>query len=223
MTLISGTGGKLWQISASAKQIWDPSATNFAAGPDSDGDGILEAGNEVSPTNYTIYYHFGLVEFSSDRSGQTILANGTYLPHYQVPMGTTVELSTSYNTHELPIFFNSAIKNVLGLGDLEATLGHFDVENLPLDGSGGSEDTLKDVFGEARRFVLEVGPEGTTNDQPGGPRAGLYKRAWCRFSEESLGVSLGEAVQTELSMVPSRQPAAMSTQDSQLWDTFDFG
>lgn len=222
MTLISGTGGKLWQISASAKQIWAP-GTTLTVGQDTGGDGTLDPADEIAPTNWTARYLFGLVEFDTDRSGQTILCSGGYYPHYHVPFGQAVDLTTQHNVIEMPLFFDSGLRNILGMQALEATITHVDVENLPLDGQGGSEDTLRDVFTEARRFVLEVGPRGTTNEQPGGPRQGRYKRAWAQFSEEAQSSALGDLASTELQIVPDREVSTMASQEAKLWDSFDFG
>jgi len=188
MTLISGTSGKTWQISSLAKDLWDPTQSVT----------IKSNGSAVSASNYTINYLFGSVTFDTNRSGETITATGNNYPHYYVPMARVASWQDSRNAIDASVFFDDGPRVILGQRQLEVTGEHIDIETLPLDGSGGSEKTLKEIFHNGGQLVVEYGPEGTADGTKTGARQGLVHRAWVKITESQLSLTLGEAVTTEL-------------------------
>ena len=221
LTLVAGSGGKVWQISSLAKDVWDPTTT-FTVAEDVDSDGIIDAGEEIASSSYEIDYLFGVVRFDTDRTGQTILASGAYHPHYFVPMGRAVSWNSSYNTLDASVFFDTGPRMKLGQRSLDATVEHIDTEALPLDGQAGTEDTLGDILGNGRRLVLEYGPQGTADGTPTGARQGKVRRAWARLTNDSKSLSLGELVGSELSFQLASVNAAQAGQSASSIDVFNY-
>lgn len=213
MQLISGTGGKTWQIQDVSKDIWDPRAS-FT---------IQVNGSTVSPSNYDIDYLFGVVQFDADQSGNTVeVTAGDYFPHYFIPMARTIEWGESQETHDVTTFFDTAETFILGRKQLEAVVEHLDNQYDPLDGSGGSEKTLQEIVDQGARLVLEFGPQGTDDATKSGARQGPVHRAFVRPSSKNSSGSTGSETTKEITFVLDRIEAAMSTQTSKSVDNFDY-
>lgn len=225
MTLIPGTGGKVWQISALAKDLWNPSAT-FAVGDDTSTDGILDPGEEITTTSYQIDYLFGVVIFDTDRTGQDILVSGEYHPHYYMPLGRTVTWGASVETLDAAVFFDEGERNILGRRSVEPSVEIlYDAvrSHEPLDGQGGSEQSIFEMLNSGSRIVLEYGPDGTNDATKNGYRTGTVRRAWVRPSENSLEFAPGELVGQEVSFVTDRKRASMGDQFSATQSVLDYG
>lgn len=212
MTLIAGTSGKTWQISDLAKDIWDPTQSIT----------VYSGGGAVSASSYEIDYLHGLVIFDTDRSGETITVDVSYLPHYYIPMGKAVTWNASHNALDATVFFDVGERVKLGQRTLEATVEHIDTDRLPLDGDGGSEQTLDQIFEEGQRLVLENGVFGTTDGTKSGARQGKVRRAWVKITEDSKSLTLGELVGSELSFRLNSVSAAAPGQSASHVSSFHY-
>lgn len=221
MSLIAGTGGTLWQITDKSKDLWEPTV-EIDVGEDTDIDSILDPGEEIADANFSVQYLFGAVTFDTDRSGQTILASGSYRPHYYLDLGQSVTWTDGYNTMDAAAFFDTGPRTILGQRTLEATVEHVDTEFLPLDGSGGSEKTLRDIIGDRDRLALEYGPMGTDDGTASGTRRGRVRRAWVKISEQNLDASLTSLVGSELSFSLHTVEAANTGETASTIDYFDY-
>lgn len=214
LQVVAGSGGTVWQIQDTTKDIWDPRA-NFT---------IEINGSPATPgVDYQIGYLFGYAQFASDQTGNTIeVTAGDYLPHYYVPLGRTVDWTDGHETIDITTFFNDAEQFILGTRTLEAVVEHLDNEYLPLDGQGGAESTLQMLVDDGSRLVLEYGPEGTDTGDASGARQGLVNRAFVRPSNKQTGSSPNEAVSKEITFVLDRIEAAMASQTSKAVSTWSY-
>jgi len=210
---MSDTGnGTLWRIDDSSKEIFDPSAS-FTIEVDT-GGGF----STVSPSTYQIKYLQGAVEFDTDQTGNSVQISGDYLPTYDTTWTTAVTYNRTYEEVDSWTLTDVSERRLSGLADMEATLTHIDTSDDPIDGSGGSEDTVFDLFEETDRplvvtFIPEYDSETSTVN-------GYIHRSFCKLMNHGSSNSPDGRVETELTLMGDKQDAVDSEQDAVLFDAF---
>jgi hypothetical protein len=197
---MSDTGnGTLWTIDDGTKNVFDPAAT-FTVEVDS-GGGF----STISPSNYTIRYLVGAVEFDSSQSGNSVRISGDYLPKYRVIEGYSTDPSASPDLLDATVFGDTAMRRVQGLLDVSVSFEQYLVKETPIDGSGGSESSLHDIVTAGDSIVFSWDPDGNGN--------GLI-RAFVKSSSESWSASPDSLATRTLEMEVDTVDSAMTTQPS---------
>jgi len=210
---MSDTGnGTLWQIDAIAKEIFNP-VTTFTVEVNS-GGGF----STISASNYNLNYLNGEVDFNNDQTGNSVRISGEYLPTYTIAKARSVSYSRSYEDLDVTTFEQQAIDRILGLQDVEVTVTNLDIDDDPLDGQGGSEDKLSDLFVDDTITVVEYIPEGLVN-VTSGARQGRIHRAFVKLTESELDSSPDGIFERNITFVADHQDAAMSSQEVELFNS----
>lgn len=210
---MSDTGnGTLWQIDDASKEIFNPAA-NFTVEVDS-GGGF----STVAASNYNLNYLNGEVDFDNDQTGNSVRISGEYLPTFKIAKARSVSYTRSYEDLDSTTFEQEAMERQLGLGDVEATVTNLDIDDDPLDGSGGTEDKLSDLFTDDTITVIEYIPEGLAN-VTSGARQGRIHRAFVKLSDNELNSSPDDLFERNITFVGASQLAAMSTQTAETFNS----
>lgn len=207
---MSDTGdGLTFRVDDPEREIFNPSTSMT----------VKVDGTSEPPTNYEIHYLTGAVTFSSSKAGSTVTITGEFLPAYPVAAAVSNSVSRSYGGVELTQYHDEGRRYDYGLQEFEASITQLDTDVDPLDGQGGSEDSVLDILG-GRQVVVEYQPSGLAS-VTSGARQGRVIRAWSIMptSEESSEVD-GRA-EAALSFEGSLPDIAMTSQTIRLFDSFN--
>lgn len=203
--------GTLFRIDDSSKEILDPQTSMT----------VKSNGSSVSASNYTINYLTGSVDFDSSQAGNTITISGAYLPAYDVAEAYATTFNRSYGEIDTTVFKDEGFTRTQGLAEIEVEVSHLDAVDDPLDGQGGTENTLTDLLTKYDEpFVVEYQPSGLSN-VTSGTREGRVHRAWVKLPNRENTTEVDGRYEVTSTLVSSEQDSTMSTQSVVLFDSFN--
>lgn len=191
--------GQVFQITDSNKRIIDPSAAVS-----------VEVDASVEPTsNYTIDYLHGVIEFDSSQTGSVVTVTGDYLPYYELDSAYTVTLTRTIADLDITSFSETHVKRITGLKDASGSFNTYEDHTKPLDGQGGSENSLQSVFNNKTPLVFSVSlGSGSIN-----------VRAWINITDVESSSTPDGVEEYTWSFVGDQQAAATSDQTSSVTGT----
>ena len=190
--------GTEFQITTASKRLIDP-ATSITVEVDA---------SPVASSTYTIDYLQGKITFDSSQTGSTVTISGKYLPVYTVGEATGGSLSTSRGEIAYSQI-NGRDSYVVKAGkqNVELELNKVRLSNVPLDGSGGSEDAIKDLIKDGTPVIAEVIIDSNSTC-----------RAWGFLTGDEVTFDQDDEVTTSsLTFKGSRRVAADSDQEVELF------
>lgn len=196
--------GVTFRIDDSAKNVWDwTKSFSF-----SDGNN-----NTLSASNYTIDYLVGVVVFDSAPTTPVTLDSGNYLPKYTLGRAYTTSLELSNEELDETTFGDAAMRRKAGLDDVSWDFSTYEVEELPIDGSGGSEATLEEILTGSsstdRTVVLSVDINSNTQI-----------RSAIQFESESVDTPVDGLAEVSMTAVGAQESASMSSQTFEVFNHF---
>lgn len=226
MDEVQASGPDRWQISDSAKNIFDPAHAMTLE--------VFNASNGsnwqmVQPSKYRIRYLLGIVEsisanfgFSQNPSDARI--DGHYIAKYTVLEGTTASIERTSDQYEVPRFGDGAQRRIQGLVDMSCEWEQFEATDPPIDGAQGTQDRLSEILtsGNSTGAVGSVDPLRVYSYQPDDSESELY-RAWMKPGSISLDAPADDAITQTMNWQATEQSTTMSTQTAQPIDSIRYG
>lgn len=212
-SVISGTSNRTWEIDDSAKNVFDWATTFTVEVKDSAASNTFVALND---DEYDLYYVIGRVRINNYTSESGNVSNitdvrvtGSYLPRYRAINARAASMDLSDEELGADTYQDAARRRLKGQRDVSSDFETLEREEIPLDGSGGSEDTYEDVFmSRDRLIVLSWDIDGTGN---------FRVRSIVRFMSESLDSPVDGLSTKGFSATASKPtPAQAATQDTKI-------
>lgn len=200
---MSDTGdGYTWQTSTLTKSIWDPEQTMVVEVDSGGGYGV------VSAANYTLDYVVGKVTFASDQTGNSVRISGYYHPRYTIAQARAASMAVSRKPNDGNRFGDGGQRRKYGRLDCGSEITILDENMDPIDGGGGSEDSILDMILAAKRTCLEINPDRDNS---------RFFRFWCRFYSQGQELANDSISTSTLSASGTNITPTMSTQPRNLW------
>jgi hypothetical protein len=216
----SGTPVLQWQVTDHARDLLDPTVT-FTVEVSTDSG---SSWSTASPSDYTIRYLVGAVEFDSDpfsgsTSGNDVRISGSYLPYYSVLEGFSEDLEYSRDLYDTTQFQDLAMRRgAEGPLDISGSFSLNRVLQAQIDDTEGTPDepTLREVLlgnetASGSGGSADVDHQLAFRVEPNASQSQMLA-AWVKLSDESLSTSVGSKQEREFSMSGDVPTAAMATQ-----------
>lgn len=210
---LTNTSGDIWEAGAS-KDLWDPTVTwTVEASEDSGSTYATLSGSE-----YTIDYILGRVTIDSYTTGSGNTANitdirvdGAYFPKYKLGNAHSCDLSLGRELLDSAVFEDAGARKTDGRGSFSASVSQFEIGELPIDGSGGSEKSLLDILKDDDvQTVVVVVPTGTAADGE--------IRGWASLATDDISAPGDGMIEGSLEFEGSMPVPADSSQSTKPWN-----
>lgn len=215
LSVVAGTSNVTWEVATATRDLWDPAATYTVEASEDSGS----TWNTLSASEFSISYLLGQVDLDAYTSGSGTVANvtdvrvsstsGGYLTSYAVLGGRSCSGTLGPAEHMSAVFQDDGEARIYGRQDVSWDVESIERQWTPLDGDGGSEDSLYDKVQNETPFVFEVQPSGTS---------GEYFRSWVLIMNDAEDFSGGSLHTTTLTLAGALQRPAMSTQTCKVWN-----
>lgn len=146
----TGLGGGVWQVTNTARRIWEPSAAVT----------VKDAAVTVAANLWSFDYLFGKVTFTGYTPSGAVTVDGSYLPTGPVAEVRSFNLSIKPNILDRTTFDSGGVKQKLsGLGDASGSFEFLSMPTADLDaGTGGDQSLVSFNAGAVFKvFELKVG------------------------------------------------------------------
>ena len=168
---------KVYQVTAAAKQLLNPSVTIV----------VKDGGATVPAANYVIDYLFGKIRFVGYTVLGAITLDGAYLVMWTITTAKAYNVDDGYIELEATHFNAAGDKfRILGVRDAPGTVSRLDIGRD--DYSGGSTVTIQAALA-CGDVLLEITPVV----------GGRVFRQWCKFSKDSIKDDVGGLSEAVLS------------------------
>lgn len=201
----------LWQISDASKNIFNPEFGSWVIEADAGG------GFQDVTADADIRFLVGAVvattpDFGLGSNPNAVRITGEFLPKHSILEGTTSTIDIERSSEEIPQFQDQGQRRIYTLFDISVEWEQFEVLDRPIDGQGGTSDSLGDILKSSG-----VDPLRVFSYQPEDDENNLY-RAWMK--EESISVEgPADGVQgATVSWVSSENETAQSGEVAQPFD-----
>jgi len=192
---LSSITADVWRVAATTKNIIDPETAVSVEVSEDSGGSWTELGTE----EYTVGFLFGIVDIDAytSESGSTanideVRITGDYLPKYTLAKARSSDWSASADLKDASVFQDEGTRRKRNRLDFEASVESLAQGQVPLDGSGGSEDAILDLILGATRTVYEFTPSGDEAD--------FAIRAFVKLASQGVSVPGDDLVQANISM-----------------------
>jgi len=177
---LSNTGdGKTFEVDASARSIWNwETAVTVEVSDDA-------GATWTAAPLHTIKYLSGKVVFSASQTGKMVRASGEYLPRFDWARASECSFEQSANDQVTTAFGDTNVSRIYGLSEVSGDLSAFVLLDQPMDGDGGTEDSVRDLLAGRKFIVLSYQPNSDVE---------YYERAVVMLTSAALEMSV-DAVQ----------------------------
>ncbi len=183
---MSDTGdGLTWEVSTAAKDILDW-ATALVVEVSTDGGATW---NAVAPNS--IDWLVGRITFGADQSANQVRVSGKYRPRYRVARGRNAPIEGTVKDLDASHYKKKSMQREAGLMDVKGEIDTLDIVGDPLDGSGGAEKTLEQIFRDGEHIVISVNPH--PDDHPT-----YTQRAIIQFTQRALQLPVSDIISKKL-------------------------
>jgi hypothetical protein len=210
---LSSITADVWRVTASAKNVFDPETAVSVEVSEDSGSTWTELGTE----EYTVNFLFGIVDIDAytSESGNTanidqVRIDGAYLPKYTLANARASDWSANADLKDASVFQDEGMRRKRNRLDFEATVESLAQGQVPLDGSGGSEDAILDLILGATRTVYEFTPTGDESD--------FAIRAFVKLASQGVSVPGDDLVQANISMSGALPGSATANQTPSIFN-----
>lgn len=148
---MTSQGLGLYQVTNASRDVWDWTQT-LDVESSSDGGTTWDP---VSPSAYTVKWLSGRIQFDNTAFSEQVRVSGFYLPKFSWASANSVDFEDTSADLDVSSFESSNVQRIQGLGDCAASVSGFQVLNTPIDGEGGTEDSIHDHL-QGRKFLVMV-------------------------------------------------------------------
>jgi hypothetical protein len=210
MSVVSGTA---YEIDDATKDIFDPDTAMVVEASEDSGSTYATLGTD----EYDIKFLLGRIDINNYTSGSGNTANitnvridGAYLPRFTLANARSVDFEPTRAMADASVFRDEGERRVGLRLDFSSTIESLAQGQVPLDGSGGTEDSILDLVLSATRTVLQVTPTGTASD--------FVLRSFVKIESDGISVPGDDLVSASISMQGALPDSATSNQTVNLFN-----
>lgn len=171
-------GGGRYQVTNTARRIWDPAVAVT----------VKDGGVTVSPTLYAFSYLFGVVTFVGYSPSGAVTVDGSWASMVSVAEGRSFEFGPAIDLLDTSVFGQAFKSKLATLQDVMASMEVLASPLVDLDGVTGGTQSLVSFLENATVKVFEV------------DLSSVYLRAFVTFDSIKIAAAVTDLVTTTISM-----------------------